>query len=472
MPAAAAASREVPERRPARLGLSGRLFLVTVAFVVVAEVLTYVPAVANYRIEWMSDRVAAAQVAALVLDGRTGEPVSEALESRLLAGVNARAIAVRGGGAQRLLAIEPVPETVADTVDLRDVTALSTIRGAWRTLVAPVREPIRVIGEGGIGFDRVEVLLDEAPLRAAMIDYALRLLVSSLIIAASAAGLVFVVLQVLIVRPVRRLATNITAFAENPEDAGRIIAPSRRRDEIGQAERALGRMQRILADQLRQKRRLAELGLAVSKVSHELRNLLTGAQLLGDRLEDTADPMVQRVAPRLVGAIARAIRFCEASLAYGRVTERAPTLSSTPLAPLFAELPDLAALAARSVRVLVDAGECRVQADPEQLARALANLVRNAVQALDGAAVPEAAVRVTACRDAPGRVTILVEDNGPGLPARARENLFSPFQGSTRSGGTGLGLPIAAELIGINGGSLTLDPEEGGARFRIVLPEG
>ena len=472
MPAAAAASREVPERRPARLGLSGRLFLVTVAFVVVAEVLTYVPAVANYRIEWMSDRVAAAQVAALVLDGRTGEPVSEALESRLLAGVNARAIAVRGGGAQRLLAIEPVPETVADTVDLRDVTALSTIRGAWRTLVAPVREPIRVIGEGGIGFDRVEVLLDEAPLRAAMIDYALRLLVSSLIIAASAAGLVFVVLQVLIVRPVRRLATNITAFAENPEDAGRIIAPSRRRDEIGQAERALGRMQRILADQLRQKRRLAELGLAVSKVSHELRNLLTGAQLLGDRLEDTADPMVQRVAPRLVGAIARAIRFCEASLAYGRVSERAPTLSSTPLAPLFAELPDLAALAARSVRVLVDAGECRVQADPEQLARALANLVRNAVQALDGAAVPEAEVRVTACRDVPGRVAILVEDNGPGLPARARENLFSPFQGSTRSGGTGLGLPIAAELIGINGGSLTLDPEEGGARFRIVLPEG
>lgn len=146
---ASAPSRDLPERRTARLGLSGRLFLVTVAFVVVAEVLTYVPAVANYRVEWMSDRLAAAQVAALVLDGRTGEPVSEALESRLLAGVNARAIAVRGGGAQRLLAIEPMPEQVADIVDLRDVTALSAIRGAWRTLVAPVREPIRVIGEEG-----------------------------------------------------------------------------------------------------------------------------------------------------------------------------------------------------------------------------------------------------------------------------------------------------------------------------------
>jgi signal transduction histidine kinase len=471
-PPAAAVAREITDRRSARLGLSGRLFLVTVAFVVLAEVLTYVPAVANYRIEWMADRVAAAQVAALVLDGRTGEPVSEALESRLLAGVNARAIAVRGGGAQRLLAIEPVPERVADTVDLRDVTAFSAIHGAWRTLVAPVREPIRVVGEGGSGFDRVEILLDEAPLRTAMIDYALRLLVSSLIIAASAAGLVFVVLQVLIVRPVRRLATSITAFSDDPEDAGRIIAPSRRSDEIGQAERALGRMQRSLADQLRQKRRLAELGLAVSKISHELRNLLTGAQLLGDRLEDAADPTVQRVAPRLVDTLARAIRFCEATLAYGRVSERAPRLTSTALAPVLAELPDLAALAEHPVAVRVAAEDLRVQADPEQLSRALANLVRNAVQALDGAAVEAAEVCVAASRDEPGRVTIVVADNGPGLPARARENLFAPFQGSMRSGGTGLGLPIAAELIGINGGTLSLDPSESGARFRIVLPEG
>lgn len=471
----AAPTRDGAERRAPRLGLSGRLFLVTVAFVVVAEVLTYVPAVANYRIEWMSDRLAAAQVAALVLDGRTAEPVSEALESRLLAGVNARAIAVRGGGAQRLLAIEPMPEQVADTVDLRTVTAVSAIRGAWRTLVAPVSEPIRVVGEGVIGFDRVEILLDEAPLRTAMIDYAVRLLISSLIIAASAAGLVFVVLQVLIVRPVRRLATSITAFSDDPEDAGRIIAPSRRSDEIGQAERALGRMQRSLAEQLRQKRRLAELGLAVSKISHELRNLLTGAQLLGDRLEGTADPTVQRVAPRLVGTLARAIRFCEATLAYGRVSERTPRLARTPLASIFAELQDLAALAGHPVAVQVAAADLCVQADPEQLGRALANLVRNAVQALDGARVADAAVRVAASRSEPGRVTILVADNGPGLPARARENLFAPFQGSMRSGGTGLGLPIAAELIGINGGTLSLDDCETGsahgARFRIVLPE-
>lgn len=465
-------ARDEPARRPSRLGLSGRLFLVTVAFVVAAEILTYVPAVANYRIAWMADRLAAAQVAALVLDGHTAEPVAGALVTRLLAGVNARAIAIRGGPTPRLLAAAPVPEGIADSVDLGAVTALGAIRGAWRTLVAPADEPIRVTGQGGGGGDRVEILLDEAPLRAAMVDYALRLLVSSLIIAAAAAGLVFVVLQVLIVRPVRRLATSITAFAADPEDAGRIIIPSRRSDEIGQAEVALARMQRRLSDQLRQKRRLAELGLAVSKISHELRNLLTGAQLLGDRLEAAADPTVQRVAPRLVATLARAIRFCEATLAYGQATEREPRIARTPLAPIFAELPDLAGLAARPVTVHVDAGDLAVLADAEQVARALSNLVRNAVQALDGAGIAEPKVRVAAAGGAPGVVTILVSDNGPGLPTRARDNLFAAFRGSMRSGGTGLGLPIAAELIGINGGTLTLEDGEGGARFRIVLPEG
>ncbi len=464
------ASRDGADLRPRRLGLSGRLFLVTVAFVVVAEILTFVPAVANYRIEWMDDRLAAAQVAALVLDGRTAEPVSEALESRLLAGVNARAIAVRGAGAQRLLATEPIPERVADTVDLGAVTTWDSLRGAWRTLVSPVSEPIRVVGQGKPGFGQVEILLDEAPLRTAMIDYALRLAVSSLIIAAVAAGLVFVVLQVLIVRPVRRLATNITAFADAPEDAGRIIAPSDRTDEIGQAEAALAKMQRGLADQLRQKRRLAELGLAVSKISHELRNLLTGAQLLGDRLEATADPSVQRIAPLLVGTLARAIRFCEGTLAYGRAIEPEPHLAPTPLAPLFADLPDIATLANRTVAVETQGQDLVVLADSEQLARALANLVRNAVQALDGAGTSNPTVRVSASAGPEGRVTILVSDNGPGLPPRARQNLFAPFQGSVRAGGTGLGLPIAAELIEMNGGTLTLDETAGGTRFRIVLP--
>ncbi|MFD0934473.1 sensor histidine kinase, partial [Methylobacterium trifolii] len=323
MPEAQAVST-APPGLVRHLGLSGRLFLITVAFVAAAEILIYVPAVANYRLSWLSDRIAAAQVAALVVDASPGSVVSDELAHRLLDGVGARAIAVRDGGTRRLLAIDPVPDTVADMVDLRSVSAMEAIRGSWRTLIAPADEPIRVVGRGRDGFDLVEILMDEAPLRAAIVEFSIRLLVSSLIVAAAAAGLVFVVLHYVIVRPVRRLVNNITAFADDPEGADRIITPSRRTDEIGLAETALARMERGLADELRHKRRLAELGLSVSKINHELRNMLAGAQLLGDRLKDTTDPTVQRVAPRLVATLGRAIRFCEATLSYGRAAEQVP----------------------------------------------------------------------------------------------------------------------------------------------------
>lgn len=471
--AAERAARE-PRRWLRYLGLSGRLFLVTVAFVALTEVLIFVPAVANYRLSWLSDRISAAQVAALVLDASEGHPVPDDLARRLLAGVGARVIAVRDGDVRRVLPIDPVTEAVADTVDLRTHSIGDAIGGAWRTLTAPSDQPICVVGQGWEGFDMVEIVLDAAPLRAAVVDFAIRLAVSSLIIATAAAGLVFFALQTLIVRPVRRLARNITAFADDPEGADRIIAPSTRSDEIGLAETALARMQRALADQLRQKRRLAELGLSVAKINHELRNLLTGAQLLGGRLEGAADPTVQRVAPRLVATLGRAIRFCEATLAYGRAAERAPRRRQFALAPIVAELTDLAALSVHGrVRVLTEVDpDLTVFADSEQIGRALGNLVRNAVQAHDFSEgdVPAPEVRIVAGHEAAG-VTILVADNGPGLPARARAHLFEAFQGSMRSGGTGLGLAIAAELVQLNGGTLTLDPGADGTRFRIMLPK-
>ena len=459
-----------------RLGLSARVFLITVAFVAVAEVLIYVPAVANYRLSLLSDRIAAAQVAAMVLDASQGLPVPDDLARHLLVGAGARVIAVRGDTTQRLLSLDPVPERVADMVDLRDTSIWEAIRGAWRTIVAPADAPIRVVGHGRDGFDLVEVLIDEAPLRQAIVDFALRLLLSSLIVAAAAAGVVFVVLQVAIVRPVRRLARNIAAFADDPEGAERSIVPSHRTDEIGVAETALARMAQGLADQLRQKKRLAELGLAVSKINHELRNLLTGAQLLGDRLEGAADPTVQRVAPRLLAALDRAIRFCEATLAYGRASEPSPSPRRVALAPLLAELEDQTGLAdgaGVAIRIEAPAG-LEATVDPEQLARALTNLVRNAVQALDGGGTTAPEVRVTAsrgCVAGRGTVTILVADNGPGLPERARAHLFAPFKGSTRAGGTGLGLAVASELIRLNGGSLTLDEGTRGACFRVTLPD-
>ncbi|WP_051092998.1 HAMP domain-containing sensor histidine kinase [Methylobacterium sp. 77] len=462
------------------LGLSGRLFLVTIAFVALVEILIYVPTVANYRRIWLSDRIAAAQIAALVLDASPDQRVSEDLARHLLKGVGARAIAVRGDGTRRLLAVEAMPSEVSGLVDLRSHDWVASIGGAWNTVFTENTAPIRVVGHGRDGFDLVEILIDEAPLREALIDFAGRLLLSSLAIAAAVAGLVFLMLQRIIVRPVRRLARNITEFADDPQGSDRIITPSRRTDEIGHAEVALARMESALANELRQKRRLAELGLSVSKINHELRNLLTTAQLLGDRLETVPDPAVQRIAPRLLATLGRAIRFCEETLAYGRATEAVPQRRKVRLAPLLDEQSDLSRLddASRVTIRVVCGRDLEVEVDPDQFSRALANIVRNAVQALsaDSTRTPDPVIEIRATRQGrfgAGQVTVVISDNGPGLPERARANLFSPFEGSMRAGGTGLGLPIAAELIQFQGGSLTLDQTEDGegARFRIVIPD-
>ena len=478
-PAAIAPSEEKP-RPGRRLGLSGRLFLVTIAFVALAEVLIYVPTVANYRRIWLSDRIAAAQIAALVLEASPDQRVSDSLARHLLKGVGASAIAVRGDGTRRLLTVDAMPSEVADMVDLRSHDWIESIAGAWRTLFVEGDATLRVIGHGRDGFDLVEILLDETPLRSALVDFSVRLLLSSLAIAGGVGVLVFLMLQRIIVRPVRRLARNITEFADDPQGTDRIIVPSRRTDEIGDAETALARMESALASELRQKRHLAELGLSVSKINHELRNLLTTAQLLGDRLDGVTDPLVERIAPRLVATLDRAIRFCQETLAYGRASEALPQRRKVRLARLLAEQIDLEGLdSASRVAIRVMCGpDLEVEVDPDQVARALANIVRNAVQALsaDIARNPDPMIVLEASRQGragAGRVTILVSDNGPGLPERARAHLFAPFQGSVRADGTDLGLPIAAELIELQGGSIVLDParEDGGTRFRIVLPD-
>lgn len=456
------------------VGLSARLLLLTILFVMVAEVLIYVPSVANFRRNWLSDRLAAAQMAALVMDAAPTDKLSDDLEARLLAGVNALAVAVKSGGTRRLLAVaDRVPE-VSRTYDLRAARWTDLIVNAFVTLLSVDGRPVRVVGEGMRGADFVEIVIDEAPLRAAMIDFSRNILLLSLLISAITAGLVFLALHLLIVRPVRRLAGNIAAFASDPEDASRVITPSRRGDEIGLAERALERMETVLAGELRQKRRLAELGLAVSKINHELRNMLTTAQLLTDRLERTTDPLVQRVAPRLIATLGRAISFCEATLAYGRAAERPPERRRLALKPVVDELKDLAALAPSAGIVLhADIPDgLTVNADPDQLSRILVNLVRNAVQALSQAGTGDGPPRIDVSARREGEaVIVLVADNGPGLSERARANLFAAFQGSARAGGTGLGLAIAAELTRLHGGALTLDNTPTGARFRLVLPD-
>lgn len=458
-----------------RLGLSAKLLVLTVLFVMVAEVLIYLPSVANFRLNWLNDRLAAAQVAVLVLEGAPEDGLPEGSENRLLMGVGARAIAARVGGARRLLSLDSMPPAaVSRTVDLRSMGWIGAIGEALETLVAPAQLPIRVIGEAVGGADFVEIVIDEAPLRRAMLRFSGNLLLISLIISGLTAVAVYVALNWMIVGPIRQLAANVMEFEIDPENPHRIIEPTQRADEIGEAQRALARMQMTLADELRTKKHLAELGLAVSKINHDLRNMLAAAQLMSDRLTETRDAKIKRFAPRLIATLGRAIDFCQATLAYGRAAEATPVLKDVVLRQLVAEQAELLGLAeAKQVSFSNEVpADLVAPCDPDQMARVLLNLMRNSVQALTQAGTESggrALLTVHATRDN-GSVVLRVTDNGPGVPERARANLFQAFRGSVTPGGTGLGLAIAAELVRLHGGTIALEPSEAGAVFRVTLP--
>jgi signal transduction histidine kinase len=460
---------------PRRLGLSGKLLLLTIPLVMIAEVLIYVPAIANFWMNRLNDRLAAANTAALVLDAAPLGMVPDSLARQILKSIQARAVAIKMGQQRRLLASAELPAAIDHDIDMRQMTVWSAITGSFEMMFESGHEAIRIIGPAPGNGQFLEVVTDERPLRQAMFRFSRNLVAVSLMIAVLTAALVYLALHFLFVRPMRRLTESLVGFHENPESSARIIVPSQRSDEIGVAERELSDMQRDLVSMLHQKSRLAALGMAVSKINHDLRNLLASAQLISDQLASVRDPRVQRFAPKLVRSLERAIAFCQSTLSYGRVQEAAPDRRMVPIEPIVAEVRETAGLANEASISWITAIErgLAADADPDQLFRVLLNLVRNASQALESNPNSDRSsmqIRVSGRRE--GAVTILeVSDTGPGLPEKTREHLFEAFQTSGRPGGSGLGLAIAAELVRAHGGDIQLVEGTIGATFRIVIPD-
>ena len=467
---------ERPRPRPSRrLGLSGKLLLLTIPLIMIAEILIYVPAIANFRMNRLNDRLAAANTAALVLDAAPSGLVPDSLARQILGSIGARAVAIKMGQQRRLLASAGLPQAIDHDVDVRSMTVWSAIVGSFETMLESGNEVIRVIGPTPGRGQFIEVVIDEAPLRLAMYRFSRNVLLVALVIALVTAALVYLALHFLFVRPMRRLTASLVEFHENPESSARIIVPSNRGDEIGVAERELSDMQRDLVSMLHQKSRLAALGLSVSKINHDLRNLLASSQLLSDQLASVPDPRVQRFAPKLMRSLERAIAFCQSTLSYGRAQEAAPDRRMILIESVVSEVRESAGLAADASISWISAIErgLMIDADPDQLFRVLLNLVRNAEQALESHPRSDAAamqIRITGRRE--GSVAIVeVSDTGPGIPARTREHLFEAFQTSGRPGGSGLGLAIAAELVRAHGGEIHLVEGTIGATFRIAIPD-
>ncbi|HSI39851.1 MAG TPA: HAMP domain-containing sensor histidine kinase [Xanthobacteraceae bacterium] len=450
--------------------------MVTLAFVLLAEVLIYVPSIAAFRLNWLSDRLAGARTAALVLDAAPEGMIPPELARQLLDSVGAITVAMKTDNTRRLLASTDMPPEVDQHADLRAIDAGQAVWQAFDTLFAGEGRILRVVGSAPRGSDFVEIVLDETPLRRAMLAFSRTMLLVSLAVSALIAALIYLGLAAMFVRPIRRLIARMAALRDDPEAPAPQQGPSQRFDEIGQAERAFADMQRQIADTLHQKNHLAALGLAVSKINHDLRNLLASVQLISDRLASIRDPAVQRFAPKLMAALDRAIAYCEHTLAYGRAQEPPPARRMVPLGPLVNEVRDTLGLGeAGSTIGWVDGVErgLEIDADPDQLFRVLLNLGRNAVQSLAARAPNEPGrdfIRISA-RRVGATVVIEVSDTGPGVPERARAHLFEPFHGSTRRGGTGLGLAVAAELMRAHGGDIALEPGAAGATFRMVIPD-
>jgi len=476
-PAVEGMAERAPERQT-RVGLAARVLVVTVGFALLAVGLFYMARLAAFRDNWLHNKIASAQTAYAAFDLGASGDVSPDLAGKVLRSVGVQAIVVSTPSGRKAISVataspSPLP------VDLGSETFLDSVGAAFTTLLTGRGAVVDVTDAPATDGSRIEVTLDQAPLVDGLWRLSKTFFIIALLVATVVAGVLWTALWIMVLRPMRRLTSNIIAFGERPQDVSRIMAPRGRGDEIGRAERALAAMQTSLAHELAQRKRLSELGMAVARINHDLRNILSAAQLISDRLAAIPDPQTQRLAPRLVATLDRAIQFCQTTLTYGAGSEAPPERGAFDLNRMAQDVVDAArAEHGEDIDYRVDIPpRFEVYADPDHILRALENLGRNAAQALKekGAAGGRPkSIRFAAIRTE-GVALIEISDTGPGFPRDQKERIFQPFHKSTSQAGTGLGLSIAADLVTRNGGCIDLAPAIAddfycGARFLIKLP--
>lgn len=453
-----------------------KLFLLVMLFVLIAEAVVFIPSVAKFRRDWLDERIERAYLVSLSLEVAQQDAISDDRLKEIFMTAKIRGVSKVTPSSSYLILAPDLPiahKLPFMEIDLREQSWRTLIRDALSNMVS-ADNAFLLVRDTPQGTQDVtlELFIEKAPLRAALWEYALGILLLSLIICLIAAGGVYFALNRLFVRPMERLTASVAAFERAPKDPANLIIPSDRRDEFGEAERALAKMQREVRAALDQKARLVTLGEGVSKINHDLRNILSSAVLISDRLARSDDPRVQKLSPRLVTALDKAVALCRATLDYGNVA--APKKQPVNLFDLVAEIEDVVSAVAgdRPLSVINEMpGDLEIMADRTQLFRALSNLARNAAEAMIGSETAQPTLRIGS-DTGDGVVDILVTDNGPGVPDAAQADLFTPFKGSVRQGGSGLGLAISAEIARAHGGDLSLKQTGAdGTVFALRLPQ-
>lgn len=451
--------------------------MLTALFVLLAEILIFIPSVANFRLKWLQERVSTATVIGLIVSQPEVPSLPGMVQKDVIMATGIRAIVIRNAQTSKIITFQSLPTKVDDTIDLRNMTWFRAVDGAFDSLFGRSDRFLRVIGDLGDMDGALEIVTHEKGLQIAMREYARNVTILSILISFFTAIMVFLVINRLMIRPIRGITRSMLLFAQAPENKLGIIKPSSRKDELGVAEGELASMQAQLQKTLSEKKRLADLGLAVSKINHDMRNILASAQLVSDSLSDSKDPLIKRFAPRLVRSLDRAVDYSEKVLSYGSAKETPTDMQHFNLNKFFEDIAtnlDLD-LKGSEIRLQNDiADNIIVYADKEQLFRAVLNITRNAVQAMENTSADHGGHVLSFAhkRDVTTDSNIIyIQDTGPGLPEKARANLFEPFKGGVRAGGTGLGLAIAREILLAHGGSLTLALTKPGCTiFEMSLP--
>jgi signal transduction histidine kinase len=451
-------------RPPPGRGLSARLLALTVAFLLLGEVLIYIPSIARFRATFLEARLGAAHLASRTVELGESDSLPPALELALLSHAGVHSVTLwRPFGQVMLGRIDAVDRVF----DLREAGPLQLIVDSLDCLLHGSNRVIRVLGPSPQHADTlVDIVLEERPLWTAMVDYSWRILALSIALSMIVGLFLFLSLRRMIVRPLARISGELQLFRDRPEDAGADPPVIERSDEIGIVERELAEMRDRVRQALAQKTRLAALGAAVSRINHDLKNILASGVLLSERLDSSADPAVRKIAPRLIEAMERAARLCADTLSFARSRPTPPQPRRFRLADIVDDVLGGAAAPTLVARADIPDG-LELLADPDQLYRVLLNLVRNARQVLEAGG---GEIRLKARANADGLV-IDVADTGPGVPEAIRGRLFEPFSASSKVDGSGLGLAIARELMRAQGGDIALlDSSPAGTTFRLTLP--
>lgn len=458
--------------------LSGQLLILTALFIAIVEAVIVIPSLASDHERWLLDRVRQAELVSQSIDVAQNNAVSKEVSNQLRrsAGVLYLAVEINGESYRLYDSRVGVPEEV---LDLRQSHKnlwhdILYLWAPWNTFMGRSDRLIHVVAQPKVrGGQEIEIVVRAEPLKTYLKSSLGSMLRVSLSISFLAGFLVFIGLSVFVVRPIRQLTKSIVRFKSNPEDATAAPRPSGRPDEIGQIEREMASMQEEVRQALRSRARLAALGQAVSKINHDLRNMLTAAQMASDRLANSADPTVAKALPRLERALDRAVSLAQNVLTYGKSDEQTPQIQIVRLKELAEAAAEDAGLATEGVRFVSRVAKgFNLEVDPEQLHRILVNLMRNARQAIE--LQPNRKVRgrvtLTAIKTSE-EVLLIVSDNGPGIPEKLREKLFQPFTSSTTPGGSGLGLAIGRELAQLHGGDVRLvSSGTEGTTFEVRLP--